>query len=106
MEEIAAICSGKWKNKSELVSTVSYISLDTRKISYPAETIFFAIKSKLRDANVFLENVYQNGVRNFVTDDETIDANRFPGANILVVDNTIQALQNLATYHRNQFSKK
>jgi alanine racemase len=41
-----------------------------------------------------------------VTDDERIDATRFPGANILVVDNTIQALQNLATYHRNQFSKK
>lgn len=106
IEQIASICKATQVSKGDLSCNVSYISLDTRKISYPAETIFFAIKSKLRNANLFLENVYQNGVRNFITDDETIDAARFPGANILVVDNTTQALQDLAAYHRNQFSKK
>lgn len=105
IEEIVKICKGKWKNKNELFSKVSYISLDTRKISYPEETVFFAIKSKLRDANLFLENVYQKGVRNLVTDDETIDPFQFPAANIIVVENTTEALQKLATYHRDQFLK-
>ncbi|MEO8823485.1 MAG: bifunctional UDP-N-acetylmuramoyl-tripeptide:D-alanyl-D-alanine ligase/alanine racemase [Ginsengibacter sp.] len=106
IEEIVKICKGKWKNKNELFSKVSYISLDTRKISYPEETVFFAIKSKLRDANLFLENVYQKGVRNLVTDDETIELSQFPAANIIVVENTTKALQKLATHHRDQFLKK
>ncbi len=106
IEEIAKICKGKWKNRNTAFCRLSYLSLDTRKISYPAETVFFAIKNKLRNANLFFENIYQKGVRNFVTDDQTIDRTQFPGANIILVKNTIEAFQKLATYHRNQFSKK
>ena len=106
IEEIAKICKGKLKSKNDLFSNVSYISLDSRKIPYPRETVFFAIKSKLRDANLFLENIFQKGVRNIVTDDETTDPARFPGANILLVGNTVDALQKLSTYHRDQFSEK
>ncbi|MEO6894339.1 MAG: bifunctional UDP-N-acetylmuramoyl-tripeptide:D-alanyl-D-alanine ligase/alanine racemase, partial [Ginsengibacter sp.] len=106
IEEIVKICKGRWENKNQLFSKVSYISLDSRKISYPEETVFFAIKTKLRDANLFLENIYQKGVRNLVTDDETIDPAQFQEANIIVVDNTIHALQELAIHHRDQFSEK
>jgi len=80
--------------------------LDTRKISYPSETVFFAIKNKLRNANIFFQSAYQKGVRNFVTDDENLNPEQFPGANIVLVKNTIEALQQLAIYHRNRFSKK
>jgi alanine racemase len=104
--EIVKICKGRWRNKNELFTSLSYLSLDSRKISYPRETIFFAVKSKLRDANLYLENVYQKGVRNFVTSDETIDPSRFPDTNIILVQNTIEALQILAAHHRSQFSKK
>ncbi len=45
-------------------------------------------------------------MRNFVTDDETIDVSEFPEANIVIVKNTVAAFQKLAIYHRNRFSKK
>jgi len=106
IDEIAKICKGKWKRRNGSFSRLAYLSLDTRKISYPSETVFFSIKNKLRDANLFFESVYQKGVRNFVTDDENLDTTQFPEANVILVKNTITALQRLAIYHRNQFSKK
>ncbi len=106
IDEIAEICHGKWKNNSGSFSRLAYLSLDTRKISYPTETVFFAIKNRLRDANLFFENIYQKGVRNFVTDDENVDASQFPAANIVVVKDTVEAFQKLAIYHRNLFSEK
>ncbi len=106
IDEIAEICKGKWKHRNDSFSNLAYLSLDTRKISYPSETVFFAIKNKLRNANLFFENVYQKGVRNFVTDEESLDVTQFPKANIILVNNTIVALQKLAIYHRNRFSKK
>ena len=105
IEEIAKICKGKWKRRNGAYSPVSYLSLDSRKISYPGETVFFAIKNNLRNANLFLEGLYQKGVRNFVTDDQMVDATRLKEANILVVKNTVAAFQELARFHRNRFLK-
>ena len=106
IDEIAKICRGKWENRNHSFSRLAYLSLDSRKISYPSETVFFAIKNKLRNANLFLESIYKNGVRNLVTDDETIDSTAFPEANIILVKNTVTAFQQLAIHHRNRFSKK
>ncbi|HZW64904.1 MAG TPA: Mur ligase family protein, partial [Hanamia sp.] len=106
IQEIAKICKAKWISKNDLSSVLSYVSLDSRKISYPSETAFFAVKSKSGDANLFLENVFQKGVRNLVTDNESIDPAKFPDANILLVNNTVSALQRLAAFHRSQFSKQ
>ncbi|MEO8819779.1 MAG: bifunctional UDP-N-acetylmuramoyl-tripeptide:D-alanyl-D-alanine ligase/alanine racemase, partial [Ginsengibacter sp.] len=41
----------------------------------------------------------------FVTDDNSIDIALFPQANIILVNDTIFALQKLAVYNRNRFSK-
>ncbi|MGN6295893.1 MAG: bifunctional UDP-N-acetylmuramoyl-tripeptide:D-alanyl-D-alanine ligase/alanine racemase [Ginsengibacter sp.] len=106
IQEIAKICKAKWISKNGLLSVLSYVSLDSRKISYPSETVFFAVKSKSGDANLFLENVFQKGVRNLVTDNEHLDPVKFPGANILLVRDTVSALQHLAAFHRRQFSKQ
>ncbi len=106
IEEIAKICKGKWRNRNTSFSQLSYLSLDTRKISYPSETVFFAIKNNLRNANLFLESLYQKGVRNFVTDDQSIDFTQFKEANIVMVKNTVAAFQKLAIFHRNRFLKE
>jgi alanine racemase len=106
IDEIASICKGKWKRKSNVGISLSYLSLDTRKISFPSETVFFAIKTKLQNGNRFFESAYQKGVRNFVTDDQSGDTSEFVDANIILVRDTIAALQMLAIYHRNSFSKK
>ncbi|MGN6534078.1 MAG: bifunctional UDP-N-acetylmuramoyl-tripeptide:D-alanyl-D-alanine ligase/alanine racemase [Ginsengibacter sp.] len=106
INEIATICKGKWLNKNSLVAQPVYLSLDSRKISFPESTVFFAVKNQHQNANLFIENLYERGVRNFITDEENFDREKFGEANIVLVNDTILALQQLAVYHRNEFLKE
>jgi Alr-MurF fusion protein len=106
INEIASICNGKWLNKNSSVVRPAYLSLDSRKISFPEITVFFSIKNNHQDAGLFIENLYNRGVRNFVTADENIDLKKISFANIILVNDTVLALQKLAIYHRNQFIKE
>lgn len=101
--EIAEICNGKWMNKNLSNVPLAYLSLDSRKISFPEATIFFAIKNRHQNANLFIETLYQKGVRNFLTDDENADVLQFSLANVILVKNTVSALQKLAIHHRSLF---
>lgn len=103
--QIEKITKGSWVNKNTRIPQPAYLSLDSRKVVFPDATIFFAIRNQHQNANLFIQNLYKNGVRNFVTDDKNIDVKKIPLANVIVVSNTIAALQQLAAFHRNQFKK-
>jgi alanine racemase len=105
VQEIATICKGRFLNANPSIHQPHYLSLDSRKIAFPENTVFFAVRNKHQNANLFLETLYERGVRNFVTDDAGIPVARFPLANILLVPSSIDALQKLALYHRDQFLK-
>ncbi|HRI22531.1 MAG TPA: bifunctional UDP-N-acetylmuramoyl-tripeptide:D-alanyl-D-alanine ligase/alanine racemase, partial [Panacibacter sp.] len=49
-----------------------------------------------------IKEVHARGVRNFIVK-TGYDAHELPGANFIFVDNTLQALQLIAAYHRSQF---
>jgi alanine racemase len=82
-------------------ATVSVLLTDSRRIINPAEALFFAISGR-RDGHDFIPEAYNAGVRSFVVTHEP--AERYSGSNFLVVDNSLQALQTLAAYHRKQFN--
>ena len=103
IEEIAKITRGNRLHKNTQNTRPSQISLDSRKILLPESTLFFAIKTTHHNANLFIKDLYKKGVKNFVTDDKSFDTNSIPLANVILVSNTIEALQKLAIYHRNQF---
>ena len=103
IEQIAKIINGKWSHKNPQAARPLYLSLDSRKITFPESTVFFSIKTPHQNASLFIEILYKKGVRSFVTDDKNIDPAILPLANIIVVPNTITALQKLAVHHRNQF---
>jgi alanine racemase len=97
---IATIINGRLSGEENTV--VNYLSVDSRKISFPSETLFFALKTEQRNGHQFVKDVYEQGVRSFVIS-ESIDATSFPDAAFFLVDNTLFALQQLAAYHRSQF---
>lgn len=103
IEQIAKITGGKCSHKNIEATAPLYLSLDSRKITFPESTVFFSIKTPHQNAGLFIESLYKKGVRNFVTDDKNIDSFSTPLANIIVVPNTIAALQRLAVHHRNIF---
>jgi alanine racemase len=106
IQQIKKITNGNWLHKNLLTPQPAYLSLDSRKIVFPETTVFFAIKTSHQNANLFIENIYKRGVRNFVTDDNHIDITTIPLANVIVVQNTIEALQKLAIHHRHNFQNQ
>jgi alanine racemase len=82
---------------------VEYLLIDSRKIVFPATSLFFAISGPRRDGHQFIKEVYARGVRNFVVR-KGFDQAAYHDASFLQVENVLQALQQLAAYHRNRFS--
>lgn len=83
---------------------VSIPLTDSRKLLFAEQSIFFAISSGQKDANAFIVPLYQKGVRCFVSHHYTDNILReCPEANLLQVPIVLQALQQLAALHRNQF---
>ena len=73
------------------------VSTDSRKIE--KDTVFFALKGENFDANDFALQVAEEGVASLVVADRK-DLPKHE--RILIVDDTLKALQDLAAYHRQQ----
>ncbi len=82
---------------------IEYLLTDSRKISFPQTSLFFALSGQRRDGHLFIEEAYHQGVRFFVVL-SNYDETKFIDATFLIVTNVLQALQKLASYHRSQFS--
>ncbi|MBS1932600.1 MAG: bifunctional UDP-N-acetylmuramoyl-tripeptide:D-alanyl-D-alanine ligase/alanine racemase, partial [Bacteroidetes bacterium] len=75
---------------------------DSRKLIFPSTTLFFALNGARRNGNKFIDELYKKGVRNFVLND-IVDVSLYPEANIISVENSLDALQQLAAHHRSLF---
>ncbi|TAE42129.1 MAG: bifunctional UDP-N-acetylmuramoyl-tripeptide:D-alanyl-D-alanine ligase/alanine racemase, partial [Runella slithyformis] len=83
-----------------------YLLTDSRQLTLPSQTLFFAINGERHDGHRFVESLYQKGVRQFVVERAVFDLNldqKMPNATIWVVENSILALQELAKHRRKQF---
>ena len=101
IEVIAGIVKAKpfFHNRN---TPIEYLLTDSRRIAFPATSLFFAMASVRRDAHQFIPELYSQGVRNFIV--TTLpDIVVFPKANFLQVADTLQALQAVAAFHRSQF---
>ncbi|QHT69807.1 bifunctional UDP-N-acetylmuramoyl-tripeptide:D-alanyl-D-alanine ligase/alanine racemase [Rhodocytophaga rosea] len=86
-------------------STIQYLLTDSRKLITPAVSLFFAIKGGRHNGHAFIQELYNRGVRQFVIEnDQIFDLTKFPEANLIKVNNSVQALQQLAACHRTGFS--
>ncbi|MEP6514250.1 MAG: Mur ligase family protein, partial [Parafilimonas sp.] len=82
---------------------VNFLLTDSRRISFPASSLFFALQTERRDAHIFIKELYERGVKNFVVKKD-FDISSYTHANFLFTENTLDALQRLAAYHRSQFN--
>lgn len=80
---------------------VNGVVYDTRKIFDGNGKVFFALKGKYRDGIAFVEEAYQKGIRVFVLDE--LPKVLQPDAAYLKVDEPLDALMKLASWHRSQF---
>lgn len=82
---------------------ISILLTDSRKVSQPGETLFFAIETKNNDAHRFISELYERGVRNFVVSKILPEWQEMRDANFLHVKNPLHALQKVAAFHRESF---
>lgn len=107
-----------------MTATIDWLLTDSRSLSFPEETLFFALTTKRNDGARYIPDLYARGVRNFVVSEESFhrigesstrgkSARTDPAQptfslqlstlNFLVVPNPLKALQKLAEQHRGQF---
>ena len=82
-------------------SEIENISIDSRSLQNNENTLFFALVGPNNDAHLYINQLITNGVKNFVV--THIPENLENKANFLVVQNTLVALQEFATYYRSLF---
>lgn len=86
---------GRWEARP-----LKYVSFDTRNISHGVDTVFVALKTSNRDGYDFIEQAYARGVRNFITERKL----PYPDVSYALVEDSLEALQTWAMFHRQQFS--
>jgi len=98
--EIASITQGKITGNGEL--KISRLLTDSRSLAFPAESLFIAICGERHDGHTFISDLYQKGVRCFIV--SKITSGLYADAAFIVVADTLDALQDLAAYHRSRFN--
>lgn len=97
-KEIAAIFDVDSNDNSK----ISAVAFDSRKIVTGQAILFFALEGIFRNGHDFIKDAYSKGVRYFVVSDVS-NLSELNDVSFILVNDTLEALQNLAKYHRSKF---
>ncbi len=82
---------------------VKDILIDSRRLIATEQCLFFALVSKRNDGHQYIPELYKKGVKFFVVSSLPDTMEKMPEGHFFVVDNTLEALQKLAAWHRRLF---
>lgn len=86
---------------SEWPDTDFYLLTDSRRLSFPEQTLFFALRTATNDGHRYLQQLYDLRVRHFVVQQLPDHCQeRFPEATFFLEEDPLEALQQLASRHR------
>lgn len=103
LQQLAEVLGVDCRIGNEGASAISFLITDSRKVVDPEHSLFFAIKGERHDGHKYIADLYAQGVRNFVISDESV-AEQVPQANFILVMSPLNAMQQLAAWHRRKFS--
>ncbi len=83
---------------------VKNLLFDSRKLSNIDGTIFFAIKTLSDNGQRYIPELYNNGIRVFITENLPENIENYDDATFVVVDNTIATMQEFARIRREFFN--
>ncbi|MDR0758077.1 MAG: bifunctional UDP-N-acetylmuramoyl-tripeptide:D-alanyl-D-alanine ligase/alanine racemase [Tannerella sp.] len=82
---------------------IDYLLTDSRTLSFPESTLFFALKTSSNDGHKYVSELYRLRVRCFVVTRMTAEFRSMTDASFLIVGDVLKALQQLAAHHRKRF---
>ncbi|MWB95826.1 bifunctional UDP-N-acetylmuramoyl-tripeptide:D-alanyl-D-alanine ligase/alanine racemase [Flavobacterium sp. GA093] len=99
-KNLVPVLHAEWVG-SQTAVLIDTISIDSRSLQNGAQTLFFALSGTNNDAHLYISELIEKGVQNFVV--QYIPDNCLGKANFLIVKNSITALQKFAGYYRDLF---
>lgn len=82
---------------------IRWLLTDSRSLTFPTESLFFALLSQRNNGHVYVQDLYDRGVRAFVISEWRDAFEHMQDAVFLQVEDTLKALQQLAATHRSSF---
>ncbi len=101
-EDIINITGGEVIELNNPSQPTHHLLTDSRKGIFNAGSVFFAIPGVRHDGHLFIHDLYASGVRQFIV--QHVPQNVYADTNMLLVADTVQALQTIAAAHRSQFA--
>ncbi|RYZ52501.1 MAG: bifunctional UDP-N-acetylmuramoyl-tripeptide:D-alanyl-D-alanine ligase/alanine racemase, partial [Sphingobacteriales bacterium] len=101
IEQVYNWSHGSWLHFEEN-RMIRHLVIDTRKLDAPEASLFIALATPRRDGHSFISDAYEKGVRNFLVHKE-IPVSAYPGANFLLVKETLLAIHQVVAAYRKQF---
>ncbi|MBA3971034.1 MAG: bifunctional UDP-N-acetylmuramoyl-tripeptide:D-alanyl-D-alanine ligase/alanine racemase [Bacteroidetes bacterium] len=98
---ISKITNGTITGNGDTATVIKHLLIDSRKLSNAENSLFFAIVGERHDGHAYLNDLYEKGVRNFVV--SSPPTTLFENANFILVKDTLLALQQLCSHHRQLF---
>ena len=103
LKQIAEITGGSLIGNPAV--QITSVIIDSRKPATGTSLLFVALKGENNDGHKYIEKVYSTHTKNFLVEKLPPDyEKKLPEANFIVVNNTLEALQKWAAYHRNKFT--
>ncbi|MCC8143100.1 MAG: bifunctional UDP-N-acetylmuramoyl-tripeptide:D-alanyl-D-alanine ligase/alanine racemase [Tannerellaceae bacterium] len=102
IKDIAGIIGAEAKIKQNV--PISILLTDSRRLSFPEESLFFAFHTNTNNGHKFIYDLYNLRVRNFVVSEYLPAFDTLADANFLLVKDTLRSLQRLVIHHRKQFT--
>lgn len=99
--EIAKLIDGQLIGRPDIA--VENILHDSRVSTIPHGSLFLAIAGINHNGNKFVSEMYQKGVRCFLVSDSSLSFSDFKDAGFIVVQDTLNAFQELCAIHRKRF---
>ncbi len=100
-QQLSAVLEGKLIGAGN--SMVSSVSIDSRTITDPSETCFFALIGERNDGHKYISALIRKGVKTFVVSSIGKDQEKYQNICFIEVPDTLRALQKVARWNREQY---
>lgn len=101
--EILSILNAELMSPNPDAIEVKDVLIDSRRLITPDNCMFFALVSARNDGHKYIDDLYSRGVRVFVVSRDLASYKVYKDAHFFKVENTLEALQSMASFHRKQF---
>lgn len=103
ISELQNLLQARLLSRPDNDAIISQLCTDSRNFIPDQGMLFVALRGKRNDGHTYLQEIYEKGGRLFLISDTFFDSAKFPDAWVLLVPDTLKALQRIAAFHRNHF---